>query len=74
MVGGPSRLRKRPIVDVERLIERRYEQLSPGIFESALAASFRGPKGIAYSASDRSLYVVDTGLRRVLRFDGDGHG
>lgn len=29
---------KRPIVDVERLIERRYEQLSPGLFASVLAS------------------------------------
>jgi len=26
----------------------------------AIAATFNGPKGIAYSASDRSLYIVDT--------------
>ena len=26
----------------------------------ALAATFNGPKGIAYSAADRSLYIVDT--------------
>lgn len=26
----------------------------------ALAATFNGPKGIAYSASERSLYIVDT--------------
>ena len=34
----------------------------------ALAATFNGPKGIAYSAADRSLYVVDTEnhvIRRV---------
>ncbi len=34
----------------------------------ALAATFNGPKGVAYSASDRSLYVVDTEnhvIRRV---------
>jgi DNA-binding beta-propeller fold protein YncE len=34
----------------------------------ALAATFNGPKGIAYSASDHSLYIVDTenhALRRM---------
>lgn len=28
----------RPIVDVERLVETRYEQLSPGLFEAVLAS------------------------------------
>lgn len=35
---------------------------------SALAASFNGPKGIAYSSGDNSLYIVDTEnhvIRRV---------
>lgn len=34
----------------------------------ALGATFNGPKGIAYSAADRSLYIVDTenhAIRRV---------
>jgi predicted patatin/cPLA2 family phospholipase len=31
--------RRRPVVDIERLVETRYEQLSPGLFESVLAAS-----------------------------------
>jgi predicted patatin/cPLA2 family phospholipase len=29
---------RRPIVDVEALVERRYEQLSPGLFEAVLRA------------------------------------
>jgi len=31
-------VRRRPIVDMKTLIERRYEQLSPGLFEAALEA------------------------------------
>ena len=31
-------LGKRPIVDVETLVEKRYEQLSPGLFDAVLAA------------------------------------
>jgi predicted patatin/cPLA2 family phospholipase len=31
-------LRRRPLVDVETLVERRYEQLSPGLFEAVLAS------------------------------------
>lgn len=36
----------------------------------AASASFRGPRGIAYSALDGSIYVADTGnhsVRRILR-------
>ena len=29
---------RRPVVDVETLVERRYEQLSPGLFEAVLGA------------------------------------
>jgi sugar lactone lactonase YvrE len=39
----------------------------------ALAATFNGPKGIAYSAADRSLYIVDTENHVVRRMRlGDG--
>ena len=31
-------LRRRPVVDVRRLVEERYEQLSPGLFEAVLAS------------------------------------
>jgi predicted patatin/cPLA2 family phospholipase len=30
-------LRRRPIVDIETLVERRYEQLAPGLFDAVLA-------------------------------------
>jgi predicted patatin/cPLA2 family phospholipase len=29
---------RRPIVDIERLVERRYEELAPGLFDAVLAA------------------------------------
>src|SRR5436309_12091258 len=32
-------LRRRPVVDVRTLVEERYEQLSPGLFEAVLAAA-----------------------------------
>lgn len=35
----------------------------------ALQATFNGPKGIAYSAEDRSLYVVDTENHVIRRVD-----
>lgn len=35
----------------------------------AIAATFNGPKGIAYSAADRSLYVVDTENHVIRRVD-----
>jgi DNA-binding beta-propeller fold protein YncE len=35
----------------------------------AAAATFNGPKGIAYSAADRSLYVVDTENHVIRRVD-----
>ena len=31
-------LRRAPVVDVERLVEQRYEELSPGLFDDVLAA------------------------------------
>ncbi len=36
---------------------------------SALDATFNGPKGIAYSRSDNSLYIVDTENHAVRRID-----
>ena len=33
----------------------------------AMAATFNGPKGIAFSASDRSLYIVDTENHAIRR-------
>jgi len=38
LVSRRRLLRRRPIVDVERLVETRYEQLSPGLFAAVLAA------------------------------------
>ncbi|MFM1897081.1 MAG: hypothetical protein RLZZ385_2155 [Pseudomonadota bacterium] len=35
----------------------------------ALSATFNGPKGIAYSAADHSLYVVDTENHVIRRMD-----
>lgn len=35
----------------------------------ALSATFNGPKGIAYSPSDRSLYIVDTENHVIRRHD-----
>jgi sugar lactone lactonase YvrE len=35
----------------------------------ALQATFNGPKGIAYSASDHSLYIVDTENHAIRRMD-----
>ena len=35
----------------------------------AIAATFNGPKGIAWSASDQSLYVVDTENHAIRRVD-----
>lgn len=37
----------------------------------ALAATFNGPKGIAYSAPDRSLYIVDTENHAIRRMSLD---
>jgi sugar lactone lactonase YvrE len=35
----------------------------------AIEATFSGPKGIAYSAADRSLYIVDTENHAIRRID-----
>jgi sugar lactone lactonase YvrE len=35
----------------------------------ALAATFSGPKGIAYSAADHALYIVDTENHAIRRMD-----
>lgn len=35
----------------------------------ALAATFNGPKGIAYSVADESLYIVDTENHVIRRMD-----
>jgi DNA-binding beta-propeller fold protein YncE len=35
----------------------------------AVQATFNGPKGIAYSAADRSLYIIDTENHAVRRID-----
>jgi sugar lactone lactonase YvrE len=37
----------------------------------AISATFNGPKGIAYSASDRSLYIVDTENHVIRRMSLD---
>lgn len=38
LVSRRRLLRARPIVDIERLVETRYEQLSPGLFGAVLAS------------------------------------
>ncbi|MFN8152480.1 MAG: patatin family protein [Solirubrobacterales bacterium] len=38
LVDRRRMLRRRPVVDVERLVETRYEQLSPGLFQAVLAS------------------------------------
>lgn len=38
LVSRRRLLARRPMVDVERLVESRYEQLSPGLFDAVLAA------------------------------------
>ena len=45
------------------------EQGYSGDGESALAARFNGPKGIAHSPADNSLYIVDTENHAVRRVD-----
>lgn len=37
----------------------------------ALLATFNGPKGIAYSSADRSLYIVDTENHAIRRMSLD---
>jgi predicted patatin/cPLA2 family phospholipase len=38
LISRRRALRRQPIVDIDRLVERRYEQLSPGLFEAVLAS------------------------------------
>lgn len=38
LVDRRRMLRRRPVVDVERLVETRYEQLSPGLFQAVLTS------------------------------------
>src|SRR5215207_5031162 len=39
LISRRRALRRGPVVDVRRLVEERYEQLSPGLFEAVLAGS-----------------------------------
>jgi predicted patatin/cPLA2 family phospholipase len=39
LISRRRALRRRPVVDVRTLVEERYEQLSPGLFDAVLAAS-----------------------------------
>jgi predicted patatin/cPLA2 family phospholipase len=39
LISRRRALLRRPVVDVRRLVEERYEQLSPGLFEAVLASS-----------------------------------
>jgi predicted patatin/cPLA2 family phospholipase len=39
LISRRRTLRGRPVVDVRRLVEERYEQLSPGLFEAVLASA-----------------------------------
>ena len=39
LISRRRALLRRPVVDVRRLVEERYEQLSPGLFEAVLAGS-----------------------------------
>ena len=39
LISRRRALRRRPVVDVRRLVEERYEQLSPGLFEAVLASA-----------------------------------
>jgi predicted patatin/cPLA2 family phospholipase len=38
LISRRRALRRQPVVDIETLVERRYEQLSPGLFEAVLAS------------------------------------
>lgn len=63
---------RRPIVDVQRLIERRYEQLSPGLFTSVLASKTElHPIATEVStgqAVDLNFHVTDeVSLREAIR-------
>ncbi len=52
-----------------RRIAGTGEQGFTGDGGAALVATFNGPKGIAYSASDRSLYIVDTENHAIRRMN-----
>jgi predicted patatin/cPLA2 family phospholipase len=39
LISHRRALRRGPVVDVRRLVEERYEQLSPGLFDAVLAAA-----------------------------------
>ena len=52
LISRRRALRRGPVVDVRRLVEERYEQLSPGLFEAVLA----GPAELHPIATE-----VDTG-------------
>jgi predicted patatin/cPLA2 family phospholipase len=39
LISRRRALRGRPVVDVRRLVEERYEQLSPGLFQAVLASA-----------------------------------
>ena len=56
------------------LQERRLRRIAgtgetglTGDGDAAITATFNGPKGIAYSASDQSLYIVDTENHAIRR-------
>jgi predicted patatin/cPLA2 family phospholipase len=38
LISRRRALRRRPVVDITRLVEERYEQLSPGLFDAVLGA------------------------------------
>ena len=63
---------RRPVVDIETLVERRYEQLSPGLFDAVLASPTQlHPLATEVSsgeAVDLHSRIVDPGtLRLALR-------
>ena len=62
----------RPIVDVESLIEKRYEQLSPGLFAAVLGTSTElhpvATEVVTGAAVDLHSEITDeASLRRVIR-------
>ena len=66
------RLRGGPVVDVETLVEKRYEQLSPGLFDAVLAADTElHPIGTDVSSGDavdlHDSIDDEQALRRALR-------
>jgi predicted patatin/cPLA2 family phospholipase len=65
-------LRGRPVVDVGRLVDERYEQLSPGLFQAVLASSTElhpiATDVATGEAVDLHRHIVDSGsLRLALR-------